>query len=253
MKDMHAEESNATDERRSANDPAAKSVDLSPDVVERLVQRAVAESTHPATRGAPRSEVVIAASQRLQRLLETYGHVEGLRQRLAEQRESLTAELSRVRGAVVARRGFLEAEEDTSVWPVDAERWRTLRWRVQARLAALLDGAEANGTGASRIAAQELMDLFAKERAASLSELRRRADAELVQLERRLQALAATAEQAEEVFEVLREAPVDAAGVASYYRRHEGLDADAKHRETKLTMLEGVYRQNVELQRGDDE
>jgi hypothetical protein len=220
---------------------------LDPAALERLVQRALAESQHSSVRGAPRSEVVVAATARLERLLETFGHVEGLRQRLQEQREALTAELSRLRGAVVARRGFLDVGDDASVWPVDPERWRTLRWRVQARLAAL---AETGGNaGASRVAAQEILDLFAKERAASLSEQRRRSDAEVVQLERRLSALAATVEQAEQVLEVLREAPLEGGGVASYFRAPEGLEKDDTKRETKLAMLEGVYRQNIELQR----
>lgn len=220
--------------------------------LERLVQRALAESQHSGARGAPRSEVVVAAAARLERLLETYGHVDGLRERLAEQREALTSELSRLRSAVVARRGFLEADGDAAVWPVDPERWRTLRWRVQARLAALADsGANA---GAARVAAQELLDLFAKERAASLTDLRRRSDAEVVHVERRLSALAATVEQAEHVLEILREAPMDGAGVASYFRAPEGLDPADQRRELKLAMLDGVFRQNFELQRrkGED-
>lgn len=215
--------------------------------LERLVQRALAESQHSGVRGAPRSEVVIAAAARLERLLETYGHVDGLRQRLTEQREELTSELSRLRSAVVARRGFLEADGDAAVWPVDPERWRTLRWRVQARLAALSDGGA--NSGAARVAAQEILDLFAKERAVSLTELRRRSDAEVVQLERRLSALAGTVEQAEQVLDILREAPVDSAGVASYFRAPEGLDPADKRRELKLAMLDGVFRQNVDLQR----
>jgi len=220
---------------------------LDPAALERLVQRALAESQHSSVRGAPRSEVVLAATARLERLLETYGHVEGLRQRLQQQREALSAELSRLRGAVVARRGFLDVGDDASVWPVDPERWRTLRWRVQARLAAL---AEAGGNaGAPRVAAQEILGLFAKERAASLSEQRRRSDAEVVQLERRLSALAATVEQAEQVLEVLREAPLEGGGVASYFRAPEGLSGDDAKRDMKLSMLDGVFRDNIELRR----
>jgi hypothetical protein len=219
--------------------------------LERLVQRAVAESLHPAARGAPRSQVVIDATAKLERLLAQYGDIDALRQRLAEQRDALGVELSRLRSAVVARRGFLEAESDVSVWPVDPERWRTLRWRVQARLAALADNA-ALPSGPARVAAQEILDLFAKERAASLAELRRRSDAEVVQLERRLSALASTVEQAERVLEVLREAPLESGGVASYFREAEGLDPQAKLRELKLTMLDGVFRENIELQRGGD-
>lgn len=215
--------------------------------LERLVQRALAESQHPHVRGAPRSEVVMAAAARLEGLLENYGHVDGLRLRLAEQREALTSELSRLRSAVVARRGFLEADGDAAVWPVDPERWRTLRWRVQARLAALSDSGAS--TGAARVAAQEILDLFAKERAASLTELRRRSDAEVVQLERRLSALASTVEQAEQVLEILRDAPMDSTGVASYFRAPEGLDPSDRRHELKQALLDGVFRQNFELQR----
>lgn len=238
--------------------PASSAAPLDPAALERLVQRAIAESQHSGARGAPKSEVVLAAAARLEGLLATYGHVDGLRQRLTEQREALSAELSRLRSAVVARRGFLEADGDAAVWPVDPERWRTLRWRVQARLAALLDSANASGSGAAanagasgaaRVAAQEILDLFAKERATSLAEQRRLADAEVVQLERRLQALATTVEQAEQVLEVLREAPIDGKGVASYFRAPEGLDPADQRREIKLAMLEGVFRENVDLRR----
>jgi len=233
--------------RHEEDERARRAAALEPAALERLVQRALAESQHSNVRGAPRSEVVVAATARLQRLLETYGHVEGLRQRLQEQREALSAELSRLRGAVVARRGFLDVGDDASVWPVDPERWRTLRWRVQARLAALAESGASGG--ASRVAAQEILDLFAKERAASLAEQRRRSDAEVVQLERRLSALATTVEQAEQVLEVLREAPLEGGGVASYFRAPEGLEEHDAKRDIKLAMLEGVYRQNVELQR----
>ncbi len=238
---------------------AADGVTVDPAALERLVQRAIAESQHSGVRGAPKSEVVLAAAARLEGLLATYGHVDGLRQRLTQQREALCDELSRLRSAVVARRGFLEADGDAGVWPVDPERWRTLRWRVQARLAALLDGANASGAGlagangnpagAARIAAQEILDLFAKERATSLAEQRRLADAEVVQLERRLQALATTVEQAEQVLEILREAPIEGSGVASYFRAPEGLDPADQRREIKLAMLEGVFRENVDLRR----
>ncbi len=243
--------------RRDVSDDARDSLGGRPPAIdsaalERLVQRAIAESQHSGARGAPKSEVVIAAAARLESLLATYGDVDALRQRLTDQREALTAELSRLRSAVVARRGFLEADGDAAVWPVDPERWRTLRWRVQARLAALLDGAgAANGgsSGAARVAAQEILDLFAKERATSLAEQRRLGDAEVVQLERRLQALATTVEQAEQVLEVLREAPIDGTGVASYFRAPEGLDPADQRRSIKLALLDGVFRENVDLRR----
>lgn len=245
-----AERSHVSDDARDSLGGRPTAIDSG--ALERLVQRAIAESQHSGARGAPKSEVVLAAAARLESLLATYGDVDALRQRLTDQREALTAELSRLRSAVVARRGFLEADGDAAVWPVDPERWRTLRWRVQARLAALLDGAgAANGgsSGAARVAAQEILDLFAKERATSLAEQRRLGDAEVVQLERRLQALATTVEQAEQVLEVLREAPIDGKGVASYFRAPEGLDPADQRRSIKLALLDGVFRENVDLRR----
>jgi hypothetical protein len=218
---------------------------VEPGELSRLVQRAIEESYHAASGG--RGVLPHEAEARVAALLESYQRIQGLRRRLEDHRAQVQDELSRLRAALVSRRGFVEDLDRPVSWPVEPERWHTLRLRLQARLAAFAE-AQAGDPPPTRIVAAELLELFAKERAASLADLRRQSDYEATQLERRLAALVATLEEADEVLAALRDLPHVELGLASGYREVQGLDDDARYRERKEALLQELFRRNCELQ-----
>lgn len=229
----------ATDSDKASARRPVVTVEL--DDLTRLVRRALGES---AGRSA---DAVYEAESRLAAALDTYQRIDLLRARLEEHRADVHDELSRLRATLVARRGFVEDQVKPAAWPVDPERWHTLRLRVQARLAEFAEqkGAEAPP---SRLVAADLLDLFAKERAASLAELRRRSDFEVGQLERRLARLDASLEEAGELLAAVRNLPQLETGLASHYREVAGLDDGARQRERKTSILQQIFRANCELQ-----
>jgi hypothetical protein len=219
-------------------------IEIDAEELTQLVQRAVNDAYSDKTGG--RGVLDFEARARLERLLDGYDRVQSLRTRIQEHRAGIQEALSRLRASLVSRRGFVEDLARTSAWPVDPERWHTLRLRVQARLVAFAE-ADPKLAPPPRVVAAELLDLFAQERAASLAELRRQSDVDLTVLERHLSEVLATLDGAEDALTAVRELPHIEAGLASGYREVQGLDPEALFRERKKQMLEAIYRHNVDL------
>jgi DNA repair exonuclease SbcCD ATPase subunit len=214
-----------------------------------LVARLVSDSAGPS--GAPAWEI----EARIAAALDTHERIESLRARLEAQRAELREEISRIRASLVARRGFVEDQTRASAWPVDPERWHTLRLRVQARLAEFAERLAPAGSGTPpssgwRAVASDLLELFVKERSASLAEMRRHSDYELTQLERRLTRVDESLEEADELLSRVRDVPQLDDGLASHFRQVAGLDRDARSAAHKSAMLDALYRSNEQLQGG---
>jgi endonuclease/exonuclease/phosphatase family metal-dependent hydrolase len=221
-------------------------VEIDADELAKLVRRAAADVYSDKSGG--RGVLDFEAQERLGRLLDGYDRVQVLRRRILEHRAGIQEALSRLRASLVSRRGFVEDLARTSAWPVDPERWHTLRLRVQARLVAFAE-ADPKLAPPPRVVAAELLELFAQERAASLAELRRQSDVDLTLLERHLSEVLETLDGAEDALATVRDLPHIEAGLASGYKEVQGLDPEALFRERKKKMLEAIYRRNVDLYR----
>ena len=250
LRQAPAEELRAPDDRNGSELPRSVQIDLGD--LERLVRRAYDE-TH-VSNGGGRGALEWETQQRLAKMLDNFERTQRLRERLDNPRREVHEELSRLRAALVARRGFAEDLERATTWPVDPERWHTLRLRTQARLLDALPqlsnaaAARVNNGPSARIVAAELLELFAKERAASLAEHSRRSDVEGARLERRLAQLLTTLEDADLMLAGVRDAEHAENGFASGYREVQGLEAQARFREQKAEMLELIFRANLDLQ-----
>jgi hypothetical protein len=217
-------------------------------LIERAINRTLIDRTLGGTDEAETRALGAQAEKHFLAQIEELEQLADSRALLAQHRRAIEDELQTLRGELAARRGFEESRADPASWPVDAERWRELRLAVQDRLAPVFELAAA-GAPPIRILVGEIMDLFAAERGASLSEVQRAADAEVQKLERRVAKLIAGLEETETALgRVAAMKGVDS-GLESVYRDVQGLAAEEKAREKKLAILSKLYIANEKLQR----
>ncbi|MEO6708524.1 MAG: hypothetical protein ABI054_10420, partial [Planctomycetota bacterium] len=167
---------------------------------------------------------------------------------LGHLRHAVEGELAEVRDALAVRREGTHDKTSVETWPVDPVRWNKLRLQMQARLLPLYDYATAGAPPLRRIVAG-MLELFAVERAESLELLREETDDEIDRLERRVSKLLESLERSEQLIARVSAMKNIDTGIASIYREIQGVDPFAADRENRMSLMESIFRANLELRR----
>jgi hypothetical protein len=169
----------------------------------------------------------------------------GSRAQIQQQRRDVQAELQNLRAASAGRRGLAEDQERAQRAAVDSERWNELRLGIQARLLPIFERLPP-GSPALRSVVADLLAMFEQEHAAGRAEVRREADAEPAQLERRIAKLLGGLERTEAARERVTHERRQS-GRASAYREVQGLAGDDGETAERKALLDEIFRANVEL------
>jgi hypothetical protein len=216
-------------------------------LIERAVNRTLIGRTESVSQDE--LEVMVKAaqtefSQQLQGLQDLADSRELIERHKLEWRKSLDS----LREAVAQRRRFLEQEEraPSTDW---LQRHARLRSDLIELLGPLLsrEYPAAGGAASTRRVAEELVERVLPRFAAERDELRREHDAQLAQLERRLDKLVTSLTQTELALERAALARAADLGIESIYRNVQGLVPSERAREFKAALMSSIFEANVEL------
>jgi hypothetical protein len=208
-------------------------------LIERAVNRTLVERTL-AVPHAVVEELVRGAQDEFTRQLQGLTDLADSRELVERHKREWRQSLADLRRRVAERRGFLEQRVPQ---PVDD--------RAEREFAALAARELSSEPDADRRAAwvRALTALHVRGLSQAVEDLRREHDAELAQLERRLEKLVASLEGAELALERAASTRAADLGIESIYKSVQGLPSSERARELKSALMASIFEANLELRR----
>lgn len=208
-------------------------------LIERAVNRTLVERTL-AVPHAVVEKLVHDAQAEFMKQLQGLTDLADSRELVERHKREWRQSLAELRKRVAERRGFIEQRAQA---PVDSSAEREFAALAARELSGEPDARRRNAW------VEVLTALHVRGLSQAVEDLRREHDAELVQIERRLEKLVASLEGAELALERAASTRAADLGIESIYKSVQGLPASDRARELKSALMASIFEANLELRR----